>query len=111
MTGKQQPLNLTDFQKGENDEKRVFGGGISYMKEWDTICKCTDISEYRTWAFDGELSACRFRSICWRVFLNIFPSDSTKVRKCFYYYFINGKGLFNLDLKMLSRSNCMSDLI
>ncbi|KAB7505874.1 TBC1 domain family member 5 [Armadillidium nasatum] len=78
MTGKQQPLNLTDFQKGENEEKRVFGGGISYMKEWDTICKCTDISEYRTWAFDGELSACRFRSICWRVFLNIFPSDSTK---------------------------------
>lgn len=67
-------------------EQKIFGASQFYIKEWETICKCRDINEYRSWAFKGELSVCRFRSVCWRVCLNILPTDSAKVKYIFFVY-------------------------
>lgn len=46
--------------------------------EWKYLFKFTNIDVLRDIAIKGELRASRFRSVCWRLFLELLPSESTE---------------------------------
>ncbi|XP_074652500.1 TBC1 domain family member 5-like isoform X5 [Tubulanus polymorphus] len=48
----------------------------SYCDEWERLFNCSDyLRNLRSLGMDGMLRSCRFRSICWRVYLEVLPED------------------------------------
>ncbi|XP_039252649.2 TBC1 domain family member 5-like isoform X1 [Styela clava] len=53
----------------------------SYLNQWAKYFEENGdelLTRLRNFAFEGELRSCKFRSICWRIFLNCLPSDIEK---------------------------------
>ncbi|XP_050053217.1 TBC1 domain family member 5 [Aphis gossypii] len=49
-----------------------------YETEWRYLFNITNTNELRTTAIKAKLRTSRFRSLCWRLLLEILPPDSTK---------------------------------
>ncbi|XP_050433362.1 TBC1 domain family member 5 [Adelges cooleyi] len=49
-----------------------------YEQEWNSLFNTASMDELRNIAIQGDLRASRFRSVCWRILLDILPLDSTK---------------------------------
>lgn len=51
---------------------------IFYRSEWKYLFNIANVDELRVTAIKGELRTSRFRSVCWRLLLEILPSDSSE---------------------------------
>lgn len=49
-----------------------------YRSQWINVFINTNIAGLKEDAIKGELRSSNFRSICWRIFLNILPSNSSE---------------------------------
>ncbi|XP_050539099.1 TBC1 domain family member 5 isoform X2 [Daktulosphaira vitifoliae] len=49
-----------------------------YEQEWYSLFNITSINDLRNVAIQGDLRASRFRSVYWRIMLDIMPLDSSK---------------------------------
>lgn len=49
-----------------------------YRMEWTSLSNITDIVELRNSAINGDFRTSRFRSICWRLFLNLIELNSSQ---------------------------------
>ncbi|XP_064082066.1 TBC1 domain family member 5-like isoform X4 [Macrobrachium nipponense] len=57
---------------------RVLGGALPYEQEWIQICNCAGTECIQNLGRTGEMRTCRFRSICWFLYLGVLPGDHTQ---------------------------------
>ncbi|XP_068207328.1 TBC1 domain family member 5 isoform X2 [Palaemon carinicauda] len=57
---------------------RLLGGTMPYEQEWIQICKCAGTESIQNLGRTGEMRTCRFRSICWFLYLGVLPEDHTQ---------------------------------
>lgn len=57
---------------------RVLGGAMPYEQEWIQICNCAGTECIQNLGRTGEMRTCRFRSICWFLYLGVLPGDHTQ---------------------------------
>lgn len=60
--------------------------GYQYRKEWTYLSNITDIDDLRNSAVDGKLRTSRFRSIYWRILLDIMEPYSSQWLSCIEYH-------------------------
>lgn len=58
----------------------------SYLKQWgDYFGDASSTDEFlrrlKTFAFEGKLRSCKFRSVCWRIFLGCLPPEVSQWRE------------------------------
>ncbi|XP_066994903.2 TBC1 domain family member 5 [Anabrus simplex] len=84
------PESVTDETSGDSSEKSA--SVQKYEEEWAQLYfrEDPDLGELRRRAVLGYLRASRFRSVCWRALLGVFPPDTSEwlpeLRKCRQHY-------------------------
>ncbi|MBN3314353.1 TBCD5 protein, partial [Atractosteus spatula] len=52
---------------------------ISYRKEWDELfLNCNYLARIRQKGINGQLRSSRFRSVCWKLYLDVLPEDKSQ---------------------------------
>ncbi|KAM8966450.1 TBC1 domain family member 5 [Pelodytes ibericus] len=60
----------------ESDSEQIF---ISYSKEWEELFVNNNyLATIRLKGINGQLRSSRFRSVCWKLFLNVLPQDRSQ---------------------------------
>ncbi|XP_076045513.1 TBC1 domain family member 5 isoform X2 [Oratosquilla oratoria] len=59
---------------GEKKPKKLLGASLNYSDEWDEIYNCSR-EDLCSLGLNGELRACRLRSLCWQIYLGVLPDD------------------------------------
>ncbi|CAL4159757.1 unnamed protein product, partial [Meganyctiphanes norvegica] len=78
----QTPISISLHQEDHfctGDQNRMLSGSLAYSEEWAKICALSaDPDSLISLGRSGELRACRFRAVCWMVYLGVLPKDHTQ---------------------------------
>ena len=81
-----QPIVQRMNMSQQTDEQlyldQIITSGQPYQEEWNRICNATQRASLEpliSLALTGKLRSCRFRSVCWSLFLNVLPVNSSEV--------------------------------
>ncbi|XP_061182868.1 TBC1 domain family member 5-like isoform X5 [Saccostrea echinata] len=70
------PQSDSSFDDWEKPDPPNASFSNSYSFEWEKLFKRKNYrKELRSYAMNGHLRSSRFRSVCWRVFLDVLPED------------------------------------
>ncbi|NP_001085083.1 TBC1 domain family member 5 L homeolog [Xenopus laevis] len=75
-TGKQEEFSPEKRTNPASDSEQIF---ISYSKEWEELFVNNNyLATIRLKGINGQLRSSRFRSVCWKLFLNVLPQDRSQ---------------------------------
>uniref|UniRef100_A0A669CFX3 TBC1 domain family, member 5 n=1 Tax=Oreochromis niloticus TaxID=8128 RepID=A0A669CFX3_ORENI len=70
------PLQSEDHQETGFDPLQSFNKNQSSMKEWDDLFLNSNyLARIRQAGINGRLRSSRFRSVCWKLYLEVLPED------------------------------------
>ena len=87
VIAQQAPSNQVDYEPSDMSQlHQVICPGQSYETEWKKLCESTQVSleGLISLALTGQLRVCRFRSICWLLFLKVLHGDHLQVSLLIY---------------------------